>query len=104
MLGTSLMSRASGLRSNSRVFVYEVAGLKQNDENDNNRYPFRTSDSVFIKVPYARMNEQIRRIGVMGGTIVNITPIEAFQDKNFVPASESSKSVKAPKSSSSKSK
>ena len=92
MLGKSLISRGSGSVSDDRVFVYEVTGLKQNDENDNNRYPFRTSKSVFIKVPYSRMNKQMRRIGVMGGTIVNITPLEASESSNSPEATESSSS------------
>jgi phycocyanin-associated rod protein len=58
--------------SASRVFVYEVAGLRQNTDNDNNNYQFRSSSSVFIKVPYSRMNEEMQRILRMGGTIVSI--------------------------------
>jgi phycocyanin-associated rod protein len=58
--------------SDNRVFVYEVSGLRQNTENDKNDYPFRTSSSVFMKVPYQRMNEEMKRITRMGGTIVNI--------------------------------
>lgn len=61
----------------SRVFVYEVTGLRQSTENDKNNYQFRSSSSVFIKVPYNRMNEEMQRILRMGGTIVNITPLEA---------------------------
>jgi phycocyanin-associated, rod len=60
--------------SDSRVFVYEVTGMRQNTENDKNDYQFRTSSNVFIKVPYQRMNEEMRRITRMGGTIVNIKP------------------------------
>ena len=56
MLGQSAIVNAADTPSSSRVFVYEVAGLRQNTENDNNSYPFRSSSSVFIKVPYKRMN------------------------------------------------
>jgi phycocyanin-associated rod protein len=74
MLGQSAIVNAADTPSGSRIFVYEVTGLRQNTENDKNGYPFRSSSSVFIKVPYSRMNEEMRRIARMGGTIVNITP------------------------------
>jgi phycocyanin-associated rod protein len=79
MLGKSLISGSSSSPSKNRVFVYEVTGLRQNDENDSNSYPFRSSSSVFIKVPYTRMNEEMLRISRMGGKIVNIRPLEASE-------------------------
>jgi phycocyanin-associated rod protein len=82
MLGNSLMSGSSGSPSKNRVFVYEVTGLRQNDENDNNSYPFRTSSNVFIKVPYSRMNEEMLRISRMGGKIVNIRPAETSESSD----------------------
>jgi phycocyanin-associated rod protein len=82
MLGSSFMSGSSGSPSKNRVFVYEVSGLRQNDENDNNSYPFRTSSNVFIKVPYTRMNEEMLRISRMGGKIVNIRPAEASESND----------------------
>jgi phycocyanin-associated, rod len=75
MLGQSAIVNAADNSSNSRVFVYEVTGLRQNTENDSNNYQFRSSDSVFIKVPYKRMNQEMQRILRMGGTIVNIKPL-----------------------------
>jgi phycocyanin-associated rod protein len=77
MLGQAAIVSADSNPSASRVFVYEVAGLRQNDENDKNSYQFRQSSNVFIKVPYNRMNEEMRRITRMGGTIVNIQPLGA---------------------------
>lgn len=77
MLGQSAIGGRSSSASNSRVFVYEVTGLKQNDENDSNSYPFRNSSSVFMQVPYNRMNQEMLRISRMGGTIVNIRPLGA---------------------------
>lgn len=73
MLGQSALVGSTSNPSASRVFVYEVTGLRQNDTNDKNNYPVRRSGSVFIKVPYARMNEEMQRITRMGGTIVNIS-------------------------------
>lgn len=61
----------------NRVFVYEVSGLRQTEESGNNAYDFRRSGSVFMKVPYARMNEEMRRITRLGGTIVSIKPYTA---------------------------
>lgn len=74
MLGQSALVGSANNPSASRVFVYEVTGLRQNETNDKNSYPVRRSGSVFIKVPYNRMNEEMQRITRMGGTIVNITP------------------------------
>jgi phycocyanin-associated rod protein len=61
----------------SRVFRYEVVGLRQNEENDKNSYNIRNSGSVFITVPYSRMNEEMRRIARMGGRIVKIEQLTA---------------------------
>jgi phycocyanin-associated rod protein len=67
-----------GLNSaGSRVFRYEVVGLRQNDENDKNSYEIRNSGSVFLTVPYSRMNEEMRRITRLGGRIVNIEQLTA---------------------------
>jgi sulfite reductase alpha subunit-like flavoprotein len=61
----------------TRCFCYEVVGLRQNDETDRMNHPIRSSSSVFITVPYNRMNEEMQRITRMGGQIVNITPFDA---------------------------
>ncbi len=76
MLGKSVINGRSISPSSDRIFVYEVTGLKQSDENNLNNYPFRTSSSVFIQVPYSRMNQEMQRIGRMGGTIVSIRPLD----------------------------
>ncbi len=73
MLGRSALGGSSP--ASGRVFLYEVQGLRQNTDNDNNNYPFRKSSSVFIQVPYTRMNDEMRRISRMGGTIVSIKPL-----------------------------
>ena len=77
MLGSSLIGGSSSSPSQNRVFVYEVTGLRLNDNNDGNNYPVRNSSSVFVRVPYNRMNEEMLRIGKMGGTIVGIKPLDA---------------------------
>ena len=80
MLGSSVLGGNSSSPAKNRVFVYEVTGLKQNETNDRNNYQFRSSSSVFISVPYSRMNEEMQRIGKMGGTIVNIRSLSDFQE------------------------
>jgi phycocyanin-associated, rod len=71
MLGQSALTRGSTSSSN-RVFVYEVEGLRQNEQTDNNRYQIRNSSTILIQVPYSRMNEEMRRITRLGGKIVGI--------------------------------
>lgn len=71
-VGTGGISSAA-----SRVFRYEVVGLRQNEESDKNNYEIRRSGSVFITVPYNRMNEEMQRILRMGGRIVNIETLTA---------------------------
>jgi phycocyanin-associated, rod len=75
MLGA--LGNRSSSPSNNRVFVYEVTGLRQNNDNDGNDYAFRSSSSIFVQVPYDRMNEEMQRIVKMGGSIVNISPLGA---------------------------
>ena len=74
MLGQSALTNASST-SDSRMFVYEVAGLRQNEQTDNNRYAVRNSSNVLIQVPYSRMNNEMRRITRLGGRIVDIRPL-----------------------------
>ena len=68
---------ASSSSASSRIFVYEVEGLKQNDQMDNNSYPIRNSSTVLMQVSYDRMNFEMRRINRLGGRIVNIRPLSA---------------------------
>ena len=84
MLGQFLGGRSSGSPSGSRLFRYEVTGLSQNDQTDKMEYPIRSSASIFITVPYERMNQEMQRITQMGGKIVNIEPV------NFDPTSNHS--------------
>jgi len=61
--------------TDTRFFVYEVSGLNHYKQPANFNYSMRPMDNVFIQVPYNRMNEQMRSIARMGGTIVNIRPL-----------------------------
>ncbi|MCU0518919.1 MAG: phycobilisome linker polypeptide [Oscillatoria sp. Prado101] len=86
MLGQAAYGSASNTPSGSRFFRYEVVGLAQNQETDKNNYQIRQSGSVFITVPYSRMNEEMQRITRLGGKIVSIKPLtsesEADSDTN----------------------
>jgi phycocyanin-associated, rod len=77
MLGQTAIGSAANTPSGSRVFRYEVVGLHQNQETDKNNYSIRRSGSVFVTVPYSRMNEEMRRIARLGGKIVSIHPMGA---------------------------
>lgn len=63
--------------SSNRLFVYEVVGLSQSNNNDALNYPIRKSGSVFITVPLRRMNQETLRISQLGGRIVSIKPLNS---------------------------
>lgn len=94
MLGKSPLMKASSSTSDTRMFVYEVEGLRQNDRTSSNSYQIRNSNNVFIPVPYSRMNDEMRRITRIGGRIVDIFPLDASMLKSKAPA----KAEAAPKS------
>jgi phycocyanin-associated, rod len=48
MLAQNALGNQSTSLSGSRVFLYEVEGLRQNDATDKNNYPIRQSGSTFI--------------------------------------------------------
>lgn len=75
MLGQTAVGSAANSPSGARMFRYEVVGLRQNDQTDKNNYPIRNSGSIYITVPYNRMNEEMQRIARLGGRIINITPL-----------------------------
>lgn len=80
MYGQTTVGTGGISSAGSRMFRYEVVGLRQNSENDKNNYDIRNSGSVFITVPYNRMNEEMQRITRMGGRIVNIEPLASVED------------------------
>lgn len=72
----NIKSFASSVNENRR-FLFEVVGVSQQESNTLD-YPIRKSGSVFIAVPYARMNQEMNRINRLGGKIINISPIDAL--------------------------
>jgi len=75
MLGQSALTGAAGSSASNRIFIYEVEGLQQNDQTDNNQYPVRNSSTILMQVPYSRMNSEMKRITRLGGKIVDIRPM-----------------------------
>jgi ferredoxin--NADP+ reductase len=81
----------------SRLFLYEVQGLHQTAETDTMASSIRRSGSVFITVPYSRMNQEMLRIARLGGKIVSIRPLDGAMDNGtptVVAASSSQPLVK----------
>lgn len=72
MYNPSAAGGAANTNYGSRLFIYEVEGLRQNDTTDRMDYPIRRSGTVYITVPYSRMNQEMQRITRMGGRIVSI--------------------------------
>ena len=77
MFGQTTVGNGGISSTSSRVFRFEVEGLRQNEETDKNKYEIRRSGSVLMTVPYNRMSEEMQRISRLGGKIVSITPLTA---------------------------
>ncbi|MEA5463850.1 phycobilisome linker polypeptide [Leptothoe sp. PORK10 BA2] len=75
MLGQYSTSRLS--TADSRMFVYELTGLNENEVTVNHQAPIRQSHTQFVQVPFHRMNEEMQRIGLLGGKIVSIRPLNS---------------------------
>ena len=71
MYNSSIAFSKSNTIYKNRLFIYEVAGLSQ-DRVDSK---IRRSGTVFITVPYSRMNQEMRRINSLGGKVISIKPI-----------------------------
>jgi ferredoxin--NADP+ reductase len=66
-----------------RAFRYEVVGLRQNGQPVGSA--IRSSGSVFITVPYNRMNQIMQQIARMGGKIINIESLMSSAESNGQP-------------------
>ncbi len=88
MYSPTLSGVVANSESGSRVFIYEVTGLRQNQVTDQINSPIRRSGNIFIAVPYDRMNQEMRRINRLGGKIVSIQPLNAETLKNIKAKSE----------------
>lgn len=56
--------------SNNRLFIFEVAGLRQNGSNS--ALPVRQSGNSIFTVPFSRMSQTVQQIQKMGGAILSI--------------------------------
>lgn len=78
MLGqysTSALSTSDG-----RMFVYELAGLSENEVTFTHESPIRHSHNQLVQVPFHRMNEEMQRINLLGGKIVSIRPLNSAEE------------------------
>ena len=71
---SSTGSSSTNSAANSRLYVYEVEGLGQSGQASDTKAPIRRSGTVTFTVPYARMQQETKRIMQLGGTIVSIRP------------------------------
>jgi ferredoxin--NADP+ reductase len=95
MYNPSLSGNASNLAA-SRLFVYEVIGLRDNQSADRANDKIRRSGSVFITVPYRRMNQELRRIANLGGKILSIRPLGSSSEPVPAVGSESTPVASTP--------
>jgi ferredoxin--NADP+ reductase len=84
----------------SRVFRYEVSGFRQNGAGDLSKTAIRQSGSVFVNVPYARMNQFMQQVARQGGKILGIRPLlsSSDADENGRPSAEAVPPAPAPES------
>jgi ferredoxin--NADP+ reductase len=86
MLASRAFSRASTTTFNSRVFVFEVAGLFNQQQSLNQIYPIRQHGNLFYQVPFGQMNQVMQRLTRLGAKIVSIQPLEKFSSQNTTPS------------------
>lgn len=72
MFGQTVQGSNSFTDNATRMFLFEVKGLRQTYQSDKLSYPIRQSGTAVVAVPYTRMNEEMQRINRLGGTIVSI--------------------------------
>lgn len=75
MFGQNIQGSSSFNNTATRMFRFEVAGLRQTYQSDKLSYPIRRSGTTVLAVPYSRMNEEMQRINRLGGKIVSIQPL-----------------------------
>ncbi len=73
MLGRSILG--SNPFGDSRVFIYEVAGLRQTDRTEQDKHAIRKSSTVMMPVAFNRMSEFMQQMSRLGGQIVSIRPL-----------------------------
>src|SRR5512141_3052410 len=61
--------------ADSRVFLYEVVIQPQTRGLDKIKGLIYHEGKIFLKVPYRRMKQEMKRIQRLGGKIIKITPM-----------------------------
>ena len=79
MYNPSLSGNAGSTSANSRMYVYEITGLRDQSADSGND-KIRISGSQFITVPYRRMQQEMRRIASLGGKILSIRPLASMAE------------------------
>ena len=88
MYNPSLSGNAGNSAANSRLFIYEVSGLRNPHSTESADSKIRRSGSSFITVPYQRMNQEMRRIASLGGKILSIRPYDAHSESTSMESTE----------------
>jgi ferredoxin--NADP+ reductase len=83
--------------SGTRLYRYEVVGLRNSDSNGQ-QVPLRSSGSSFFTVSYDRMNQFMLQIAKAGGKIVNILQVSGDTPSDTTSAN-SAPAASAPKAS-----
>lgn len=84
MFGQTVQGSNSFTDTATRMFLFEVKGLRQTYQSDKLSYPIRQSGNAVVAVPYTRMNEEMQRINRLGGTIVSIKPLNGDTEISHV--------------------
>jgi ferredoxin--NADP+ reductase len=93
MYNPSLSGNAGNSAANSRLYIYEVTGLRDNQLANGK---IRSSGSSFFTVPYRRMNQEMRRIASLGGKILSIRPLFSSTQPMPIASEEPATSVASP--------
>ena len=82
--------------SENRTFVFEVAGFTDCNNSAHLEHPIRESGNAYIRVPFRRMNQEIRRINSLGGRIISIQPLNSANSASTPAIANSSAPSPAP--------
>jgi ferredoxin--NADP+ reductase len=93
MYNPSVIGGNANSTTGSRLFVYEVEGLRPTDGAN---VTVRKSGSILITVPYDRMNQEMKRILRMGGKILSIRPLDASHNGSTTSATQSESAASNP--------
>lgn len=70
--------------NSDRIFLYEVVLPSSADQGENRQNWQNRQAKVIFKVPYSRMNQEMKRIAKLGGKILKITPISGLENPSDI--------------------